>query len=97
MSAQAQPSWTCPHCQATSYNPGDVENHYCGRCHHFCDQPPHWQVRVSGQAHGKGILVTDSIREVIDSVAAYLEGGAEVIHVYRWPAKGWTQPSLGAR
>lgn len=31
------PSWTCPHCGAKSYNPEDVEKHYCGRCHHFCD------------------------------------------------------------
>lgn len=24
---------TCLRCKATSYNPNDVEQHYCGRCH----------------------------------------------------------------
>ncbi len=37
-----QPSWTCPHCGATSHNRTDAAEHYCGRCHHYCDDvgPP---------------------------------------------------------
>jgi hypothetical protein len=32
------PSWKCPHCDfPPSYNPNDVEHHYCGNCGHFCD------------------------------------------------------------
>lgn len=34
--AQVQ-SFRCWHCDRTSYNPNDMENHYCGDCHHFCD------------------------------------------------------------
>jgi hypothetical protein len=33
----AVPSFTCPHCRATSHNPTDVRERYCGRCNHFCD------------------------------------------------------------
>lgn len=29
------PSITCPRCQRTSYNPGDIANGYCGACHDF--------------------------------------------------------------
>ena len=29
------PSYQCPHCQAISYNPNDLANHYCGRCHQY--------------------------------------------------------------
>lgn len=28
-------SFTCPVCGATSYNPNDVANGYCGACHDF--------------------------------------------------------------
>ena len=27
------PSFTCPKCQMTSYNPNDVREGYCGYCH----------------------------------------------------------------
>jgi hypothetical protein len=27
------PSFTCPRCHATSYNPNDVREGYCGNCH----------------------------------------------------------------
>lgn len=27
------PSFTCPHCGATSYSPDDIRENYCGRCH----------------------------------------------------------------
>ena len=30
-------SITCLVCGATSYNPHDVEHHYCGNCHCFLD------------------------------------------------------------
>jgi hypothetical protein len=28
-----QPSFTCPRCGATSYNPNDIREKYCGSCH----------------------------------------------------------------
>lgn len=31
-------TWTCPHCRQTSWNPNDVKYHYCGACHHYCDE-----------------------------------------------------------
>ncbi len=31
-------AWDCPHCDwPPSVNPKDIEHHYCGHCHHFCD------------------------------------------------------------
>lgn len=35
-------SITCLRCKRTSYNPNDVENHFCGHCHAFHDDiwPP---------------------------------------------------------
>ena len=32
-------SITCPSCGKTSYNPGDIQNRYCGNCHEFHDGP----------------------------------------------------------
>ena len=31
--------FTCPRCGATSHNPNDEREHYCGRCHAFVDDP----------------------------------------------------------
>jgi hypothetical protein len=30
-----QPHFTCPDCGATSYNPNDIREGYCGRCHRW--------------------------------------------------------------
>ena len=38
-----QPSITCPECDATSYNPNDVREGYCGNCHQYTSH------RVNGQ------------------------------------------------
>lgn len=27
----------CVHCGMTSWHPRDAEQHYCGNCHHYCD------------------------------------------------------------
>lgn len=37
--SDAPASFTCPRCQAVSYNPNDIRERYCGRCHQFADQP----------------------------------------------------------
>jgi len=34
-------SITCKHCGRTSYNPGDIENRYCGHCNVFHDDEPY--------------------------------------------------------
>jgi ribosomal protein L37AE/L43A len=33
--AENQPSFTCPTCSMTSYNPTDIAERYCGNCHAF--------------------------------------------------------------
>lgn len=35
--AMTQPGFTCIHCGAISHNQHDIDNRYCGGCHHFCD------------------------------------------------------------
>jgi hypothetical protein len=30
-------SFVCPHCGAESFNPNDIRERYCGRCHQFED------------------------------------------------------------
>lgn len=96
MSAQDQPSWNCPHCDSPpSYNPNDIEHRYCGHCHHFCavaDLAPHWLVRVSGQAHGKGVLVTSDLDEVRQFAMTHLTAGVQTLTVHRWPAVDWVPP-----
>ena len=39
---RAPPSFVCPHCGAESFNPNDIAQRYCGRCHAFIvdDWPP---------------------------------------------------------
>lgn len=32
------PHLTCPYCLATSWNPEDIENRYCGSCHRFIER-----------------------------------------------------------
>ncbi|HWT30767.1 MAG TPA: hypothetical protein VN240_07040 [Propylenella sp.] len=39
----AEPSITCPRCQLRSYNPNDIRERYCGRCHD-------WHVNMVGDA-----------------------------------------------
>lgn len=31
-------SYTCPNCNATSYNPTDEAERYCGNCHRYADE-----------------------------------------------------------
>lgn len=33
-------SFVCPRCGAESFNPNDISERYCGRCHVFVDDPP---------------------------------------------------------
>jgi hypothetical protein len=35
ISCVTQPSFTCPVCQMTSFNPNDLKHGYCGNCHEF--------------------------------------------------------------
>lgn len=34
-----QPSYLCAHCGAVSYNPNDLIEEYCGRCHRYARDP----------------------------------------------------------
>jgi hypothetical protein len=38
--ASLPPSIVCPHCKSVSYNPEDVANRYCPRCHVFHEARP---------------------------------------------------------
>lgn len=33
-----RPSITCPKCKSESFNPIDVQERYCGKCHEFMDE-----------------------------------------------------------
>jgi hypothetical protein len=35
----ARPHFTCPRCDATSWNENDIRENYCGRCHLFFAPP----------------------------------------------------------
>jgi hypothetical protein len=35
--ASEPPAFRCPRCGAVSYNPNDIRERYCGRCHVFVD------------------------------------------------------------
>jgi len=48
--AAAPPAFRCPSCGAVSYNPHDIRERYCGRCHHFVDVRPGFY-RRDGQGH----------------------------------------------
>ena len=39
--AKEPPSFVCPRCGAKSFNPNDIAQHYCGRCHQFVEEDPH--------------------------------------------------------
>ena len=34
---KSRPSFICPRCGAESFNPNDIRERYCGRCHVFVD------------------------------------------------------------
>jgi ribosomal protein S27AE len=34
-----RPRFVCPTCKATSYNPHDIDDGYCGRCHDWTAVP----------------------------------------------------------
>lgn len=40
----ARDSFECPKCQSVSYNPNDIANWYCGRCHQFVDDMRNEQI-----------------------------------------------------
>ena len=42
--SSGEPSYTCPLCGRTSYNPNDLANQYCGACHQFAE--PFWMQDV---------------------------------------------------
>jgi len=38
--SEKPPSFTCPRCLKTSYNPNDIATGYCGNCHEFTGEHP---------------------------------------------------------
>ena len=36
------PAHHCVHCGQTSHHPDDAREHYCGACHHYCDDIDYW-------------------------------------------------------
>lgn len=51
-----QPSITCPRCGATSYNPNDAEQGYCGRCHWWTSDATLGAPEVIAQAERDGAI-----------------------------------------
>lgn len=39
---RAKPHFICPRCDAISWNPTDIAERYCGRCHVFFAPPTAW-------------------------------------------------------
>lgn len=39
--AKGAATFTCPKCGAVSYNPNDIREGYCGRCHEFTGEKSH--------------------------------------------------------
>ena len=35
-----RPVFVCPECSTTSFNPNDIRENYCGRCHKFFPEEP---------------------------------------------------------
>jgi hypothetical protein len=57
---QDAPSFTCPVCGRTSWNPIDARERYCGACHGFTETPPAgfaWVLFVGGPLDRTGQLV----------------------------------------
>lgn len=44
-----RPHFTCPRCAATSWNPNDIAQLYCGRCHLFFAPPEVWPLPRQGE------------------------------------------------
>lgn len=40
LAAMKEQPFVCPRCGAESFNPNDIRERYCGRCHVFVDDPP---------------------------------------------------------
>jgi ribosomal protein S27AE len=52
--AREPPSYVCPRCGARSFNPNDIRERYCGRCHVFQEDEPHAICLACGQPHEIG-------------------------------------------
>jgi len=46
-----QPHFTCPRCDITSWNPRDLKELYCGRCHLFFAPPAVWPIDEPPMRH----------------------------------------------
>lgn len=53
------PSFTCPCCGATSYNPTDIEQGFCGACHTWTGDP------ALGPAHLEGECTARESRRLV--------------------------------
>jgi len=51
-----EPAITCPRCGATSYNPNDIRERYCGRCHWWTSDEILGSADVIAQAEHDGAL-----------------------------------------
>jgi hypothetical protein len=67
----SEPVFECPNCGARSYNPNDIRERYCGRCHEFFTTDP---------------LTNKQTAETIDTVTAALIEGV-IAKIYGKPRK----------
>lgn len=54
VSADAEETYTCPHCGFESYNLNDLANRYCRPCLHFCNDVDE-ALRLSGFTGSLGV------------------------------------------
>jgi len=60
-------SFVCPQCKAESFNPNDIREGYCGRCHEFT----RLQARV------------DDLERELEHVRGDIDGWREIAHAWR--------------
>jgi hypothetical protein len=57
------PSFVCPRCGATSFNPNDIRENYCGRCHTFITDDALSIVIIQAEAAKRGRLTIWTVYE----------------------------------
>lgn len=65
MTGSTRPSFTCPVCGCTSYNPNDVVHRYCGNCRAFVDDLRVALITPDGVRRDPGRALRPTWRDVL--------------------------------
>lgn len=75
------PSFTCPECGRTSYNPNDIEQRYCGNCHWWTGDPVLGHGRRGPESEAMDPALLAYLRTETTAPAAVIDGSCY------WPIK----------